>query len=299
MAKTDDQNQNQTLDNTPGDMDFENIIKSMMQQAEQIDEQDQQDDQGNEDNLEDDTDEQDGDSLEDEQDEEDEEQEEQPEPNKEKQQTPEERKAQAAARRQREFDARVQAELDKRMTDLPEMKVARELAQLYNTTPDKMLEVVRNAELDRQAQLQAQRDNVPVEVVKRTLSLEQELNQLKFQQWQTKTEAQRPQIMKDFPMLTEGDVNAAIVYQVQVLKQPDMSLDQAVLALHGKKILDGLKKNAQQEVLAEKGGRKKSALPMQGGGKSSTSVALTPDERAVARGFGMTDEEYLKYKTNE
>jgi hypothetical protein len=295
MAKTDDQNQNQNLDNTPGDMDFESIIKSMMEQTEQ-----KQDDQVNENELENDVDdEQDGDSLEDEQDEEDEEQDEQPEPDKEKTQTPEERKAQAAQRRQREFDARVQAELDKRMTDLPEMQVARELAKMYNTTPDKMLEVVRNAELDRQAQAQAQRDNVPVEVVKKTLSLEQELNQLKFQQWQDKTEAQRPQIMKDFPMLTEGDVNAAIVYQVQVLKQLDMPLDQAVLALHGKKVLEGLKKNAQQEVLAEKGGRKKSALPMQGGGKSSTSVALTPDERAVARGFGMSDEEYLKYKTNE
>lgn len=293
---TDNQAQGQVegADLLSGD-DFESIIKAMMAQADPKPNEDENDpehtdDQDIPDNVDDDV----------EYDDEYEDEEEELESESEKKvQTPEERKAQAAARRQREFEAKVQEELQKRVTDLPEMQVARELARMYNTTPEQMLHMVRQAELEKQAQIQAQRDGIPVEVVKRTLDLEQQLNQLRFEQWKSGIETQRPQLLKDFPMLNDDDVNAAIYYQTEVLKQPQMPLQQAVWAIHGQKIMDGMQKNLRQENLAEKSGRKKSPLPMQGGGKSSTSVTLTSEEQYIAKKFGMTDEEYLKYKSND
>jgi phage I-like protein len=80
------------------------------------------------------------------------------------------------------------------------------------------------------------------------------------------------------------------------LKRTDLPLENAVFALHGAKILGGLKNTAKNEALAEVSGRKKSPLPVKGGKSQNDTVSLSDEERYVAKKLGLTDKEYSKWK---
>lgn len=213
-------------------------------------------------------------------------------------QTPEENAKFAEQRRQKQIEERAQAELERLKKESPEFKMAERLSRMYGQPVEEILKQLEEAELAKQAEEM----KVPVEFLKKqeadrqeTAKLRAELNQLQFQAWEVRVNQEETQILAEYPILTAEDMLESKAYLLQRLGR-DASLNEAVHALHGAKIIKSLKESTKNEALAELSGRKKGALPPQGG-KASESVQLTADELYVAKKMGMTPEEYHKYKT--
>jgi hypothetical protein len=204
----------------------------------------------------------------------------------------------ARERRERETQARIDAEIEKVRSESPEFQLAKQLSELYGTTPDVIMAQIKEQQLQDQAKAQ----NVPVEVLKRqqesderATKLEKELNQVRFQLWNNNIGLEKDRLASEFPMLSSEDMDSAVDYILNVARNVDLPLKQAVYAVHGEKIINGLKQQTEQEILAKESGRSKRSRSIQSG-KPSKVESLTDEERYVAKQLGMTEEDYLKYK---
>ena len=200
----------------------------------------------------------------------------------------------AEKRRQEQIEKAVQDKL--RLTK--EYQTTQLLSEMYGVPQDQLYEQLYEAKLAREAEAQ----NVPVEYLRereqfrqQQQQLQDQLNNLMFQQWQGRIASEKVTLQSQFSMLSDADLEQAAYYMLNDLKRTDIPLEQAVFALHGAKILGGLKNSAKNEALAEVSGRKKSPLPVKSG-KVQTSVALSDEERYIANKLGLTDKEYSKWK---
>lgn len=222
-------------------------------------------------------------------------QQDQPKPEK-RVQTPEENARFAEMRRQKQAEERAKELLKQ----TPEYQLAQFLAQQYGMTPDQLLTKVQEAVLQRQAQQMG----VPIEVLKQIeeerrarQELEQRLVQTEFQSWYSQKQAEMAQLKSKFSgVLTDEDLQSALVYQLETLKNPNLPLEQVVYAVHGGKIAEHLRKIAKQEALAEISGRKQGPLPPQSAKSAPADCGLTEEEKYVARKLGLTEAEYAKFK---
>lgn len=217
--------------------------------------------------------------------------EEEPQPQK---QTKEQNAYYAEKRRQEQLDRTVQ----ERLRQTKEYQTTQLLSEMYGVPQDELYDQLYEAKLAKEAQAQ----NVPVEFVKEREELRKQQQQLQdqlhtimFQQWQSRVETEKANLKAQFNMLSDADLDSAAYYMLNDLKRTDLPLENAVFALHGAKILGGLKNTATNEALAEVSGRKRSPLPVKGG-KPSGTVSLSDEERHVARKLGLTDKEYSKWK---
>jgi hypothetical protein len=204
----------------------------------------------------------------------------------------------AEARRQKAIDDRVQAELKRLQEESPEFKMAKTLSEMYNQPVEVIYQQLEEARIAKQAEQM----KVPVEYLKQLetekqerLKLAEQLNQLQFEAWTNRMAQEETQLKTEYPMLTDDDMIEAKTFLLQRIGR-DAPLDQAVNALFGKKIIQSLKQSTKNETLAELSGRKKGALPPQGG-KAAQSFDLSADELYIAKQMKMTPEEYHKYKT--
>ena len=204
----------------------------------------------------------------------------------------------AKERRERETQARIDAEIEKVRSESPEFQLAKQLSELYGTTPDVIMAQIKEQKLQEEAKAQ----NIPVEVLKRqqesderATKLENELNQVRFQLWNHNIGLEKDRLASEFPMLSSEDMDSAVDYILKVARNVDLPLKQAVYAVHGEKIIDGLKQQTEQEILAKESGRSKRSRNIQGG-KPSKVENLSDEEKYVAKALGMTEEDYLKYK---
>lgn len=242
------------------------------------------------------------------------EQEEEPEPEKEKDtelepeptddekgqkrvQSQEENSKFAAQRREQEIQQKVQAELERLKKESPEYQLAKVMADMYGVTPEVALQQMKDEALKQQAEKQG----VPIEVLKkqeesnnRVTQLEQEINQMRYQNWQQQVDADSEKLQTQYKFLTKEDMDAAVQYIFN--NNINISMEQAVYAVHGAKIVENLANNKVQTNLAEQSGRKAKTPPAPNNGKPTKVVQATADERYVAKAMGMTIEEYLKYK---
>ena len=222
-------------------------------------------------------------------------QQDQPKPEK-RVQTPEENARFAEMRRQKQAEERAKELLKQ----TPEYQLAQFLAQQYGMTPEQLLAKVQEAVLQRQAQQMG----VPIEVLKQIeeerrarQELEQRLAQTEFQNWYSQKQAEMAQLKSKFSgVLTDEDLQSALMYQLETLKNPNLSLEQVVYAVHGEKIAEHLRKIAKQEALAEISGRKQGPLPPQSTKSAPADYGLTEEEKYVARKLGLTEAEYAKFK---
>jgi hypothetical protein len=120
---------------------------------------------------------------------------------------------------------------------------------------------------------------------------------MKFQTWQTKIQADSVTLKSQYPMLSDEDMDAAVSYMLNTVRNVDLPLEDAVYAVHGKKIIDSLAKQKVQDDLAKQSGRSKKTPLAPKNGKASKAPSLTADERAIAAAFNMSPDEYLKYKS--
>lgn len=217
-----------------------------------------------------------------------------PEKSKKRVQTPEENARFAEMRRQEQ--------LRKQLEQTPEYQLAKALESTFGMPADALLKQVQEEQLKRQAKEQ----NVPVEVLRAQQEqaqliqqLQQQLLQQQFEAWRIRVDNEMAQLKEQYKMLSEEDFLQARQYMLEVLKNPDVPLEQVVFALHGKKIADHLKESVKQEAIAEVSGRKKKNLIPPSASKAKTTPydELTPEEIYVAKQMGLTPEEYLKYKT--
>jgi outer membrane biosynthesis protein TonB len=222
--------------------------------------------------------------------------EEEPEPDTKKQQSPEENRRFAEQRRQQELERRVQEELNKRLQETPEIQAMRQLQEL-GYDPNTLVEQATLAQL----QQQSQQTGIPLEVLQQqqqqaqqTNQLQQQLAQVQFQLWEAKVQNEVSQIQSTYPSLSDEDMQQAVDYMVNTLQRTDLPLEQAVMAVHGQKIMQSLKDQARNEVLAEKSGRTTPLQPQ--GGKAPSTPSLSNDEKFVAKMMGLSEEDYLKYK---
>ena len=204
----------------------------------------------------------------------------------------------AAMRRQREMEERIQAELERFKQESPEFQLAKQLSELYGTTPEQLMEQLREAQLHKEAE----EKGVPIEILKerqkdieRMNQLEQELNRLRFEQWQARIEADGMKLKQEYSMLTDDDIQEAVDYMLNVVQNVNIPLEQAVFAVHGKKIADALAQAKLQEQLANDGGRKKTPVTPKSNSTSQTKT-LSAEEQYVAKQLGLSVDEYLQYK---
>ena len=201
----------------------------------------------------------------------------------------------AERRRQEQLERAVQ----ERLRQTKEYQTTQLLSEMYGVPQEELFDKLYEAKLTREAEAQ----NVPVEYLRereqlrqQQQQLQEQLNDLMFQQWQGRIENEKAQLKSRFNMLSQDDLEQAAFYMLNDLKRTDLPLEQAVFALHGTKILGGLKNSAKNEALAEVSGRKKSPLPIKGGKPQNDAVVLTDEERYIAKRLGLTDIEYSKWK---
>lgn len=206
-------------------------------------------------------------------------------------QSPEENARFAEQRRQRQ--------LQQMLENMPEYQLAKQLSDLYGLTPEQLLEKVKEEQIRKQAKEQ----NIPIEFLREQMRIKeenmrthQELMELKVKLWKSEMDRQSADIKKQYPVLSDEDIQQARLYILETLRNPDIPLEQAVFALHGKKIAESIKNLSKQDALAEVSGRKRNSVVNTPTGKSNKAVVLTDEERYFAKQFGMTEEEYAKYK---
>jgi len=209
-------------------------------------------------------------------------------------QTREENAYYAERRRQEQIEKAVQ----ERLRQTKEYQTTKLISEMYGVPEEQLYEQLYEAKLAKEAQSQ----NVPVEYLrereelrKQQQQLQDQLHTIMFQQWQSRIETEKANLKTQFNMLSDADLESAAYYMLNDLKRTDLPLENAVFALHGAKILGGLKNTAKNEALAEVSGRKKSPLPVKGG-KSESAVSLSDEERYIAKKLGLTDKDYAKWK---
>jgi hypothetical protein len=219
--------------------------------------------------------------------------EEEPKPEK-KTQTPEENAKFAEMRRQQQMEQQIQ----ERVQQTPEYQIAKMLADRYGKTPDQMLNELRESALAEQAEKQG----VPIEVLKRQQEserqqqeLRQEIDRMKFESWKNRVDREKQSIKNEFPMLSDDDLQKSVEHMLTVIRNPEIPLEEAVYAVHGRKIAQALKEQAEQDALAKISGRTPSPLKPQGG-KPNPTTTLTAEEKYVAKQMGILEKDYLKYK---
>jgi hypothetical protein len=201
----------------------------------------------------------------------------------------------AARRRQQELDAKIQEQLK----NSPEYKIAQKLAKQFGKPIDQILTELDDADIQSEAE---QRQVTPEQVRKererdeRADRLEQENNQLKFQYWQTQIQLDTTKLLADYPMLNQEDMDKAVDYILNTAKNVELPLEDAMFAVHGKKITKAMAKQTVQDDLATQSGRKRKTPLAPNNSKSSQSKSLSADEQYIARQFGMTDDEYKKFQ---
>lgn len=291
-----EQVEEQVDDTTSGEDDLIAALKSLAD-SEEVDSdeevEDTQTDETDNDNEQDsDADDEEEQSLE----EEEEEKEEEP---KKKAQSKEKNAEFAAKRRQAEMEQRVQAELERLKKESPDFKLAEKLSKIYGKSTDQILSELQEAELQKQAEER----KVPVEQIKKEqqdsqelAQLKEEMNRLKFDAWKSKIDADKVRLKTDYNVLGDSDLDEAVQYVLRT--NVDMPLEQAVYALHGKKIIEALATAKEQEKLAAESGRKKKTPLAPNNGKASQAAkSITAEEKYIAQQLGMSVDDYLKYKS--
>lgn len=205
----------------------------------------------------------------------------------------------AQERRERQAREAAERELERLKQEAPEFKLAKMLSDQYGQPVEQIMEQIKEAQLQKEAQ----EAKIPVDVLRKQRQQEEETNglrdeiaMLKYQNWQTQIKADGSKLMTQYTMLTQEDMDKATDYILNVARNVDMPLEDAVYAVHGKKIVESMAKNKVQDELAAQSGRKKKTPLAPNNGKPSKVVSLTAAEREAARAFGMTDEEYIKFK---
>lgn len=263
-------------------------------------EEDEKDEITNDDDTNDEDDTDDEADIEDEQDDEIDEEEIVDEPKDKKKQSKEENARFAAQRRQEELDRKVQEKLDEMKNADPNFLLAKQISELYGDTPENILAQMKEAQLQKQAE----ETKVPVEILRerqqereRLQTLENEINTLRYESWKSKIEAEGQSLRKEYTMLTENEIDEAVGYILNTAKNVDMPLEQAVYALHGKKIIEAKANAKVQDNLANQSGRSKKTPPSPSNGKASnTHDQLTDQEKFIAKQLGISFDDYLKNK---
>lgn len=202
----------------------------------------------------------------------------------------------AAQRRQKELEDRLKQEMEQS----PEFRLAQQLQQQYGRSAEEIMEAMREEQLKQEA---AQK-NLPIELLRerqadrdRLQTLENELNQLRFQNWQNQITADTTRLKGQFSFLTDDDMQQATDYILNVAQNVNIPLEQALYAVHGAKIIEHLTNQKVQDNLAEQSGRKRKTPPSPNNGKPSETKSVTAEERYIAKQFGMSVDDYLKYKS--
>jgi hypothetical protein len=201
----------------------------------------------------------------------------------------------AARRRQQELEQKVQEELK----NSAEYKLAQKLAKQFGKPIDQILVELEEADIQQEAE---QRQTSPEQIRRereansRADQLEQQINELKFQNWQTQIKSDGQAIMSEYTMLKQADIDQAVDYILNVAKNVELPLEDAVFAVHGKKIAKAMATQKVQDDLANQSGRKRKIPLSPTNSKPSQAKSLSADEAYIARQFGMSDDEYRKFQ---
>lgn len=206
----------------------------------------------------------------------------------------------AELRRQKQNEEKYRAELQSQFEQSPEYKMAQMLSSEYGLTTQELLEQMQQASLEKEAEKQG----VPVEYLQRVQEserrqqeLESKLQKMEFESWYNGKLAEKEALKNKFNgIISDEEIDQAMMFVLEDLRNTNISLDKAVRLVHGDKIESELKRIAKQEALAEISGRKQSPLARQSS-KTTVTETLSPAERAVARAMGISDEDYIKYKS--
>jgi hypothetical protein len=289
-------------DNTPptsGEEDLQAAIRSLIA-SENEEEDDESEDNAIDESI--DEEESEDDDSTDEEDEEygDEDDDDEEEPPVKKQQSKEDNAKFAQKRREEEARKRAEAELERLKQEAPEFKLAQMLSDQFGKPVEDIMKEIQEEQIKQEAEksgrsvedIRQQREQAD-----KLTNLEKQNAMLQFKFWELQVKADGDRLMNEYKMLTQEDIDKATDYILNTAKNVELPLEDAVFAVHGKKIVDALAKGKVQENLAEQSGRKRKTPLAPNNSKPSKVVTLTEQEKQIARMYGMTDEEYAKYKS--
>ena len=193
-----------------------------------------------------------------------------------------------------------QAALEQLRAQLPEAQLVRQLEEYYGAPMEVLAQRIQMANLQKEAQARGVTPEVIEREKQRDLEVQQlqtQLSNFEFQMFESRIQNEMQDLKTAYPMLTDADLIEAKRYMLVDLKHTDIPLEEAVLAKFGRKIVEGQREAARNEALAQASGRRSnSTLPPSTGKSEAGKPVLTDAERAAAKIFGISAEEYLKYK---
>jgi hypothetical protein len=228
-----------------------------------------------------------------------------PEPGK-RVQTPEENAYFAELRRQREAaqrQAEMMRQLELMRQSMPETQIAQILSQQYGVSPQEILHRLQEAQLEQEAQQlgitpQQLRYQKQQEAYLRQQQqiIAQQQQFVQMQSLLNRLQAEGAEVRQKYPTITPDDLTEAVIFMYEH-NAMHLPLEHAVRAKFADKLFAADREAAKQEALAKVSGRINNGIKAPQGKAPSSAVTLTPEERYFARKFGMTDEEYVRYKT--
>jgi hypothetical protein len=129
--------------------------------------------------------------------------------------------------------------------------------------------------------------------------LQQQLQTVQFQSWVGRIDMEKAMLQQKYEgVLTEADLDAARDHMLTGIRNTEIPLEQAVLALHGQRIMDHHWEKARQDALAEISGRKPSPPTPTGNAHqpSDDTPQLEDGEKEWAKLLGIKESDYAANK---
>lgn len=212
------------------------------------------------------------------------------------------------AQRRREHEAKI---AQKAIENSVEYKLIKEMADVAGITVEQLQRNIQAAKVAKELHAQGMpEDQIPAAAERiaderaktqaalaEAERLQQQDTANQFQQWQTRIENETAQVKAEYPFLTEDDILASMDFMINVAKNPNLSVQQVVNAVHGQKIIDAKLEQLRTEELAKISGRIKGAAPApQSNRAPDAGDDLTADEKFMAKMMKISEDEYKKWK---
>lgn len=201
------------------------------------------------------------------------------------------------AQRRRDNEAYKQRIVDEYRQKAPEVQLAEQLAQMYGTDVNTLLAKAQEAQV---AQL-AKQQGIPVQVMQQQMALQQQIAEMQqrnlqyeYREWERDVVNQFSQLKKDYPVLTDDDLNEAKEYAFTQLRNVELPMEQVVMALHGRKIMESSRKSEYNNALAEASGRMNQPT-VTGQAPQNIDSGLTDAQKAAAKALGLSEADYKKW----
>lgn len=212
-------------------------------------------------------------------------------------------KSSTQAQKRREREERIaNQKLEEFKRTSKEFELVNTLAQMNGLSVDEMIAQLREQQIEQTAKT----EGISVEAAKKQFKQSQEVEELKntvgklqYDAWSSQLSTQAEQLKSKYPTLTDNDIAEAKNYILHTVGNVNVTLQQAVYALHGEKLVESATKAKVQEDLAKRSGRSSKTPPSPNNSQLADQVELTNAEKAMIKKLGLSEKDFLANKNKK